>query len=165
MIGRIVAFAGLWAVVAALGSPAEAQGLGVWQPSDDERIASGGPALDAPIAPADPVQALPRAAKPQRPAGRPSVGFSIKGGESPTLPTRPAPLADLMVRDYDPGTPLPRPGLAEMAPPESRWPESHGEGPRPYVHLQPEEHGGGVLGLNGVLGFTVPFPTSRGGDR
>jgi hypothetical protein len=66
-----------------------------------------------------------------------------------------ASVTDLMQRDYDPNSPLPHPDLAEMAKPEAQR-----EVTRPYLHVQPEEHGG-ILGLNGVLGLTVPFPTSR----
>jgi len=159
MIRRIVVFAGLWAAFAASGLSAQAQGLGVWQPSVDGRGTSGEPVWDASIVPADPVRALPTVVKPQ-----PSTRFSIarpaiKSGEMAGLPVRPAPAGDLMRRDYDPNVPLPHPDLAEMAPSKSR-----SESPRPYVHVQREEHGG-VLGLNGVLGLTVPFPTSRGSDR
>jgi hypothetical protein len=159
MIRRIVVFAGLWAVFAASGLSAQAQGLGVWQPSADGRGAAGQPTLDAPIVPADPVRTLPVVVKPKH-----VVQFSIdkpavKSGAISGLPVRPAPVGDLMQRDYDPDVPLPHPGLAEMVPSDSR-----SEGTRPYLHVQREEHGG-VLGLNGVVGLTVPFPTSRVGGR
>lgn len=160
MIRRAVVFAGLWAVFVALGPSAQAQTLGVWQDQDDGRTAAGKPALGAPIAPADPVQALPPAVKPQRLVGISGAKPAVKSEKKPGLPVQPAPVGDLMQRDYDPTAPLLNPDLAEMAAkPEPRW-----EGPRPYVHVQPEEHGGGVLGLNGVLGLTVPFPTSRAGS-
>lgn len=88
------------------------------------------------------------------------IPAAAKPGEKPGLPAQPAPSDDLMLRDYDPDAPLPHPDLAEMASPELRW-----QGPRPYVHIQSEERGGGLLGLNGVLGLTVPFPTNRATDR
>jgi hypothetical protein len=160
IISRIVVFAGLWALFAASGVAAQAPGLGVWQPSVDGRPAAGGPVLTTPIVPADPVGTLPPVVKPQHFARYSIDKFTAKSGETAALPTRPAPIADLMRRDYDPDVPLPHPDLAEMAPPDSR-----SEGPRPYLHVQREEHGGGVLGLNGVVGLTVPFPTSRVGGR
>jgi hypothetical protein len=158
MIGRIVVFAGLWAVFAAFGLSAQAQGLGVWQPSVDGAAANG-PALDAPIVPADPVGTLPAIVKPQHSARPPSAKFIVKSGEMSAVPVPSAPKGDLMRRDYDPDVPLPHPDLAEMVPPAPR-----SEDPRPYLHVQREEHGG-VLGLNGVVGLTVPFPTSRVGNR
>jgi hypothetical protein len=151
---------GLWAVFAASGlSSAQAQGLGVWQPFADRGGGMGEPTLDALIVPADPVGALPLVVKPRHFTQFPVARFAVKSGGMPDLSIQPAPPADLMRRDYDPDVPLPHPDLAEMAPPELR-----SESPRPYVHVQREERGG-VLGLNGVVGLTVPFPTSRAGGH
>jgi hypothetical protein len=160
MIGRGAALVGLWAFFAASGlSPARAQGLGVWQPSFDRRGATGAPTLGAPIVPADPVGALPLVVKSQHLARSPAAKLAVKSGEMSELSIQPAPMGDLMRRDYNPDVPLPHPDLVEMTPAELR-----SESPRPYVHVQREEHGG-VLGLNGVVGLTVPFPTSRANGR
>ena len=157
MTGRIAILSSLWATFIVSVLPAHGQSLGVWQDLPDGRVAAGEPVVDAPIAPADPVSALPPVAKPQRFAGfsiaRPTINPQSMAG----LAAQPAPPGNLMQQNYDPAVPLPHPDLAEMDKSgQLRW-----DGPRPYVHVQQEEHGGGVLGLNGVLGLTVPFPTSR----
>lgn len=160
MIRGVAACMGLWAVFAASGlSMAQAQGLGVWQPFADRRGGAGEPTLGASIVPADPVGALPLVVKPRHFTQFPVARFAVKSGGMPDLSVQPVPAGDLMRRDYDPDVPLPHPDLAEMAPSELR-----SESPRPYVHVQREEHGG-VFGLNGVVGLTVPFPTSRAGGR
>jgi hypothetical protein len=161
MIRRVAACAGLWVVFTASGlSSAQAQSLGVWQPFADRRGGTGEPTLDAPIiVPADPVGALPLVIKPRHSTQFPVARFAVKSGGMPDLSIQPTATGDLMRRDYDPDVPLPHPDLAEMAPSGLR-----SESPRPYVHVQREERGG-VFGLNGVVGLTVPFPTSRAGDR
>jgi hypothetical protein len=157
MANRVIIFAGLCAVVA-FGPAAQAQNLGVWQGAADRRIASGEPVLDAPIVLTDPVGELPPVVKPQHSAGVSSVRPVIISGKMVGLPAQHASVSDLMKRDYDPSLPLPHPDLAEMTKPDPQR-----EVTRPYLHVQPEEHGG-IFGMNGVLGLTVPFPTSRAGS-
>jgi hypothetical protein len=158
MASRAVIFASLWAAVVAFGPSAQAQNLGVWQGAADGRIASGEPVLDAPIVLADPVGGLTPVVKPQHSASVSSVRPVIISGKMAGLPAQHASVSDLMKRDYDPSLPLPHPDLAEMTKPDPQR-----EVTRPYLHVQPEEHGG-ILGMNGVLGLTVPFPTSRAGN-
>jgi hypothetical protein len=158
MASCVVIFAGLWAAVVALGPSAQAQNLGVWQGAADGRIASGEPVLDAPIVLADPVRALPPVVNTQHSAGGSSVRPVIISGKMAGLPAQHASVSDLMKRNYDPNSPLPHPDLAEMAKLDPQR-----EVTRPYLHVQPEEHGG-IFGMNGVFGLTVPFPTSRAGN-
>jgi hypothetical protein len=155
MASRVIIFASLWAAVVALGPSAQAQSLGVWQGAADGRIASGEPVLDAPVVLADPVRGLPPVVKPQHSAGVSSIRPVIISGKMAGLPPQRAPVTDLMKPGYDPSLPLPHPDLAEMIKPDPQR-----EVTRPYLHVQPEEHGG-IFGMNGVLGLTVPFPTSR----